>query len=367
MARASAAKKNRPRAFQFRGGVRISGTVLACDAAAAAELVFISHAAAWPVATGGAAQRRNRQSRVQILTTTETLTLMGSDGERLRSRALMPGYGRPFALGFLRLELIPAGHHLGSASLLCDTGGRRILYASTVGVGISGGGFAARELRSCDAVCIDATFADPRFVFPPPAVSDARLVEAAAEARSADQRVAVLVSPRGAALHAARALHSAGWALRADRAIVDALALYASCGIEVPPVARFAGKLSSSEILLWSFGSMGLPGSLATPTPERAVRPASWARLGAALCVVWMSEWAGDVALVRRLGVDVAIPASRQADFDGIVEYVRASGAREVATLHPPSDALRMALHSRNMDIYALGPPRQIGLFDSRK
>jgi putative mRNA 3-end processing factor len=294
---------------------------------------------------------------VQILTTTETLTMMGSHGERLRPRALMPGYGRPFALGFLRLELIPAGHHPGSASLLCDTGGRRVLYASTVGRGTSGPGFGASEVRSCDAVCVDATFADPRFRFLAPVDSEARLVEFAAATRTAGGSAVVLASPRGAAQDAARALHSAGWGLRADRAILEALALHARCGIDVPPVARFAGKLAPREVLLWS---------RASPVPAHPVRPASWARIGSAVRVAWLSEWACDAALVTRLGVDVAIPASRQADFEGLIKYIEQSGAREVATLHSPSDALAEALRSSKTEVYALGPPRQIGLFDRR-
>ena len=358
MARASTSPK-RPRAFQYRGGPRIAGTVIACDAAAAADLVFISHAAAWPDATGGAAQRRNRHSRAQILTTTETLTLMGSHGDRLRPRALMPGYGRPFALGFLRLELVPAGHRPGAASLLCDTGGRRLLYASTVGISSAGPGIAPGELRSCDAVCIDATFADPRFQFLGVVEAEARLAEFAADARAAGKFAVVLVSSRGAAApDAARALHAAGFCVRADHAIIDALARHAKCGIPVPPVARFAGKLASDEVLLWSIAGAGT---------GQAIRPAAWGCLKGALRVAWMSEWARDASLVAGLGVDVGIPASRQADFDGIVRYVLASGAREVATLHPPSDALAAALQSRKIECYPIGPPRQIGLFDGRR
>lgn len=337
----------------------MAGTVIACDAPAAADLVFVSHASAWSTAAGGPLHRPpHRHPRVQILTTTDTLSLMGPRGDRLRARALMPGYGRPFALGFLRLELVPAGHQPGAAALLCDTGKHRLMYASTVCLGVGGGpGFPPGELRRCDALCLDATFADPRFRFLPSEEGDGRLAEFVERARVAGAVPVVLASPRGAAEDVGRALRAAGWRLRADRAIVDAFALHARCGIDVPPVARFAGRLARDEVLLWS---------ATVPGDGHRARPKSWAPLAANIRTAWVSEWACDPMAASRVGADVAIPASRQADFEGLLAYVLASGAHEVATLHSPSDALELALRAHGIDVYAVGPPRQIGLFDRR-
>ena len=111
--------KREPRAFIYRAGVRVAGTILACDATAGSDLIFLSHA--WALdARAARALPRARHGRRQILTTETTLALLGAPGARLRAHALLAGLGRPFALGELRLELFASGHGPGAASLVCE-------------------------------------------------------------------------------------------------------------------------------------------------------------------------------------------------------------------------------------------------------
>ena len=355
-------------AFHHRAGVRITGTVLACDASGAAELAFVSHAEALPVARGGAAHRARRPGRTQILTTAETLTLMGPRGERLRARALLPGFGRPFTLGFLRLELVPAGYQLGAAALLCDTGSARVQYVGPVGV-VSEPGSAAHgsvgesasreatqetttHVRRCDALCIDATFADPRFVFLRRAEAHARVLAHADDARARGSAPVFVVHPFGPAQEVAAIVGQAGWRIRADHAVLEASARYQACGMDLPHMTRFAGALAAGEILL-------------TSVPYPPGRRAAASTLGGRpVRVAWLSEWAGDPGACERVGADVGIAMSRRADFAGVLRFVAASGAREVALLRAPSDALATELRRRRVVVYPLGPPRQIGLFD---
>jgi hypothetical protein len=354
MAKGSVSK--RQHAFQFRAGVRITGTVMACDIDGGADLVFVSHARALPVVRGAAARPRGRHPRLQILTTPETLTLMGVRGDRLRARALMPGFGRPFTLGFLRLELIPSRHLPGAASLFCDTGDdRRVLYAPHVPARAGRAEQHTTDVRNCDALCVDATFGETRFRFLAPEDAETRLLEFASGARSARRAAVLFVASLGPAQRAAKVLHGAGWKLRGDRAIVDATALYIRSGIDAPPIARFAGKLASDEILLWSCGDAETP---------LAVRPRPLESLPERR-IAWLSPWAGDATAAARLNVDAPLPSSMDADFEGLLSYILASGAREVATLHGPSEELAAALRARGVAVYGVGPPRQIGLFEA--
>lgn len=373
MAKGSSAKSSPRRgpsspAFHHRAGVRISGTIIACDASGAAELAFVSHAEALPIERGGAAHRTRRLGRTQVLTTSETLTLMGPRGERLRARALSPGFGRPFTLGFLRLELVPAGHQLGAASLLCDTGSARVLYVGPVGAvepvgptaavraiesGAAPAGAAhVGEVRRCDAVCIDAAFADPRFEFLPRAAAHVRILEHADEARTRSAAPVFVVNPLGPAQEAAQVLRQAGWRVRGDHAVLEATARFLACGVAVPAVARFAGTLAAGEALLLSARLPPAPGGSPDTIGSRRVRAA------------WVSEWASDPEARQRMGIEVGIPMSSRADFTGVLAYLAATGAREVALLRAPSDALAAELRRRRIVVYPLGPPRQIGLFD---
>jgi putative mRNA 3-end processing factor len=364
-------------AFHHRAGVRITGTILACDASGAAELAFVSHAEALPVVRGGAAHRARRPGRTQILTTPETLTLMGPRGERLRARALSPGFGRPFTLGFLRLELVPAGYQLGAAALLCDTGSARVQYVGPVGLLSEPGSDAqgssslgepaagdlaqsstqsstgdATQVRRCDALCIDATFADPRFVFLRRAEAYARILAHADDARARGSAPVFVVHPFGPAQEVAGIVRQAGWRIRADHAVLEASARYQACGMDVSQMARFSGALSAGEILLTS-----------VPYPPGR-RAAGDNPGGRPVRVAWLSEWAGDPGACERMGADLGIAMSRRADFAGVLRFVAASGAREVALVRAPSDALATELRRRRVMVYPLGPPRQIGLFD---
>src|SRR5688572_1233275 len=124
------ASNRQPRAFMYRGGVRIVGTVLSCDASTGTDLVFMSHA---PMLSS-----RERRARIgsvggrrRLLATELTLALLGR-----REAALTAAPGRPFSLGGLRLEVFGSGFMPGASSLLCEReDGQRIVYAGRIGVG----------------------------------------------------------------------------------------------------------------------------------------------------------------------------------------------------------------------------------------
>jgi len=216
----------------------------------ATDLVFLSHAKA--LAPGSSFSLSSRRAgRRQLLATEGTLVLLGAAGERLRARTLPAGFGRAFNLGGLRLALVPAGYLPGAASLLCEAGGRRLLYAGTICRERAFASLGAAEVRSADAVCLDATFGDPRFVLPPREEAEAtlrRFVEGALAARRAP---VLLVSPFGPAPATGRS--AAGCRHRRARSQHHrgALARFAQAGAAVPTLRRFAGKLGATRHCFW--------------------------------------------------------------------------------------------------------------------
>jgi putative mRNA 3-end processing factor len=326
--------------------VRLSGTNIACDAlGAAGELIFLSHAQAL-----GALHRRlplRRGGRQELLVTEATLALLGSAGARLRKHALPAAFGRPFALGDARVELFPSGHLPGAASLLVETGGRRMVYAGTVRVGAPAFGAVAAEHRRADAICVDGTFGDPRFVLPPVAEALEQLRRFVTESLASGQAPVLLTAPLGTAMEAAAALAAAGFALRGHRAIVEAAAAHRQAGARPPAIARFAGKLTGNEVLLW---------------PPEAREAPMLARLGRAR-VALVSGFACDPAALAAVRADVAVPLSNQSAHAELLAYIAASGAREVAVHRGNAEALAAVLRARGLEAYALGPPCQLELF----
>jgi putative mRNA 3-end processing factor len=332
------------RTFSYRAGVRIRDSVLACDATGGSDLIFVSHAELIDSDGGdGAAGRRlprARAGRRKILTTDATLGLSGAAGERLRPNALVAAYGRPFNLGGMRLELFPSGYGPGAASLLCEHEGRRLVYSGPVGA-------AAAEVRVADSLCLDGTFGASRFVFPPIEEALASVVTFATARIAAGQTPVVLAHTRGALMACADVLARAGVVLRAHRAVMAAAAGYHAAGLAVPVLARFAGRLAAGEALLW---------------PAEARDAPALRRLTAAAFVL-ASGVASDPAAVEIARVDAAIPLSTRADFAGLLRYVEATGAREIAVLHARDAELCQTLRVRGIDAYPLGPPEQISLF----
>ena len=334
----------RARTFVFRGGTRIAGTVIACDATGGGDLLFVSSARAW---VREAAAGAREPGRAQILTTAETLALMGPEGDRLPARALVVGVGRPFVLGSLRLELLPSGHLPGAAALVVDTGDRRILYAGAARLGTPAWGAVPGAIRAADALCIDATFGDPRFAFVSHEEAAGAALRFVRAARASGCAPVLLAAPYGPAHDLAPVLAADGWKLRGHRSIVAAVAAYRRAGFEPPAISRFSGSVGTDEVLLW-------------PAEDRDAR-----RLGGIgpSRVAWVSGLAADATAVARVGVDEAIPYSRHADFAGLLSYVMATGAREVATKNGFAEDFAAALRERDIDAYVLGAPRQIALF----
>jgi hypothetical protein len=329
------------RAFVYRGGVRIAGTVVACDASAGTDLVFVSHAPA-PGARGRRALPHLGRGRRQLLATDTTLALLGPAGERMRRHALVAAYGRPFSLGELRLELFASGLMPGAASLLCEREGRRLVYAGAIGAG------PGVDVRAADAICLDASNAIAGA--PAPAAAEGLVaVGQAVRALLADGRAPVLVVESAAlSLELAAALGADRIALRGHRTVVQAAAAYRQAGLPVPPIARFDQRLGAGEVLLWP-ASERIPGQRGG---------------GRALGVVFVGRRPG-AAAGRAASDPAVVPLAERAGLAALVAYVEATGAVEVALVNAPNDELMQALRARGTDAYPIGPPLQASLFSA--
>jgi putative mRNA 3-end processing factor len=337
-------RKTGARAFVHRGGgVHIAGTVIACDASVGTELVFLSHAPALGVNARRALPRLGGGRR-QVLTTDLTLALLGPAGDRLKAHALPAAYGRPFGLGDLRLEMFPSGFMPGAASLLCEHGGRRIVYAGPIGAP-----HASTDVRAADALCIDATFGREALTFPSRAQALADVGGAVRRVLADGGTPVVLVDPVAIAVDLGAALAVDRIGLCAHRSIVQAAAAYRDAGLPAPALQRFAGKVGQGEALLW-------PASERVPARRTGTRPRGLIAVSAEPARAAAAPGPGDSDSAR-----VTFPTA--ADFAGLVRYIEASGAREVALVNAPGDDLPRALGALGIDVYTLGPPRQIDLF----
>ena len=78
---------------------------------------------------------------------------------------------------------------------------------------------------------------------------------------------------------------------------------------------------------------------------------------------VMLTGWAMDPSAPQGRGADLRLPLSDHADFAGLVEYARATGARRVFTVHGFCRELAEALQAQGVEAQALKSSTQLELF----
>jgi putative mRNA 3-end processing factor len=339
-------------AFVWADGVRIAGTDIYCDArrCPAEATAFVSHAGA-PRLRGG--------SDVRLVTTerTRALRTVAVTPRGQAAATLVTPFGRPFALGRLRLELLPSGHAPGAAQLYVELDGRRVAFCGPLNP--SPGRFAeAPQVRAADALCIDAPLAAYARKLPPRAEAEAALLVAVERAREDGATPVVLAPAFGAAADVVALLAGAALPLRVHPRIAGWLDGYARIGLTLPApapslVRRFRGSPAKGEVVVW-------------PLEERhaaAVGRLRGARLFAAAGV------ALDPDAAARLRVEAAFALADHGDLPSLVAHARAAGARDVWLQGGLSDGVARAFADAGVTAHALTarrPMQQMALFDEQ-
>jgi putative mRNA 3-end processing factor len=318
-----------------RGGLHVFGTELWLDAKRKSPLSFVSH---------GHADHIARHER--IIATKATLAFMGHRLGRLPAALPVP-YNRPFELGPLSIELLPAGHILGSAQIrITREDGRRIVYTGDLNLAPS---LTAEPIQvaECDTLVIEATFGHPRYRFPPK--REVLDQVAAWIERTRDQGLApvLLGYPLGKSQEAIKQLGQRGFRFALYDSVWEMTELYRELGCPLSYVRRFNGRLAEGEVAFF---------------PPHLWRKSGRRRLGPSAAAV-LTGWALDAGAAARYGADVAFPISDHADFPSLIEYVKSTKATEVITHHGFARELASALSQEGIDARPLGSVKQLSLF----
>ncbi|MCA9666850.1 MAG: hypothetical protein KC503_14720 [Myxococcales bacterium] len=330
--------------FEYRRGLHLRGTVLWFDAPRARDVCFVSSAAI------SGAHRHEK-----ILCTGETAELLHAlaeahgRGRRVHEpRALVTPYGRPFSLGKLRLELFPAGYVLGSASLLVEHEGRRIVYAGPINPR-ERPPIERLEARRCDVLVLTGGYAGANRVVLPPAggvrEQIVRFVDAALEAGETPvllsavlgeaQELVALLGDRPLRLH--RRIH----------AVTSVYAGRGAGGLREATLLPFRATVRPGETLIW-------PATLRdSPALSRLERRR----------VALVSAHAHEERPLGKTALDGAFAYSAQADYSGLLEYVRACQPSTVVLTGGYCAELTGDLSALGITVLQAGPEEQLPLF----
>lgn len=324
----------------WRGGVHIGGTEIWCDARRAREVCFVSCAHAVDASRHG-----------QLIATQVTLDLLARADAKLQPRSeLSVPYNRPFTIGTRRLELVRSGHSVGSAALLLDLEGHRILYAGAVNP--AGGGLGgAADVRACDTLIIAARYGDSRFVFPEPGDAAAAVSAFVAEVHAHGGMAVLLVTSPSKGIDVAHRLSADKIQVIAHRSIHHA-AQRIRGRVELPKLRRWSGKpprtAGPMRALVWPIAARAALSTVELPGHSK---------------LALVSGDAQDAETLARCEVDAAFVWSNRADHARLLEYVDTSGARRVYFTDRHARVLAAALDRPKRRAFAVGPPVQMSLF----
>jgi len=275
-----------------------------------------------------------------VLATPATLAIMrarlGEERAGHRQQALVPG--ESLKVNGVGVRLVPAGHVLGSAQVVLDWQGSRVVVS---------GDYKRRrdptcdlfEPVECDAFVTEATFALPVFHHPPAAAEVARLLESVR--LFPDRAHLIGVYALGKCQRVIALLREAGWdrPIYMHGALMALCQLYEQLGVKlgelrpVPAVVkRGAGQLAGEIVLAPS-------GAEATPWVRRLAEPL--------ICAA--SGWMRVRQRAKARGVELPLIISDHADWDELLQTAGDVAAPDIWVTHGREDALVHALGTRGI------------------
>jgi putative mRNA 3-end processing factor len=268
-----------------------------------------------------------RAGNGRVLATPQTLAIMKSRFGAAGGGALQPlGYGETIDLGGVRLRLAPAGHVLGSAQVVLEHGGCRVVVS---------GDYKRRpdptcapfEPQRCDVFVTEATFALPVFRHPSDAQEIAKLLRSV---RLFPERCHVVgVYALGKCQRVLMLLRRAGYGepVFVHGALASMCALYEAEGVALGPLRPATGA-SRAE----------LAGNIVLAPP--AALADLWSRRMPDPVVAMASGWMRVKQRAKQRGVELPLVISDHADWDELTATLAEVAAGEIWVTHGAEEAL---------------------------
>jgi putative mRNA 3-end processing factor len=285
---------------------------------------------AWPVARAVVTHGHGDHARAgnrHVLATPETLAIMRSRFGDAAGGTLQPlRYGETIALGEVSVRLAPAGHVLGSAQVVLEHRGSRIVVS---------GDYKRRpdptcapfEPQRCDVFVTEATFGLPVFRHPPDAQEIGKLLHSL---RLFPERCHVVgVYALGKCQRVLALLRREGYAepIYIHGALQPLSALYEAHGVRLGPL-RPATEAGRAE----------LAGSIVLAPPSALAD--IWSRRMPDPVVAMASGWMRVKQRAKQRGVELPLVISDHADWNELNATLHDVGAGEIWVTHGAEEAL---------------------------
>ncbi|HEX8070046.1 MAG TPA: MBL fold metallo-hydrolase [Pyrinomonadaceae bacterium] len=307
---------------EYRDGLYLPDLDLWLDAAGPRNRCVISHAHADHIAEHQA-----------IVATPATARIF--QHRRGAAQIITQHYGERRDYGAYALTFLPAGHCLGSAQVLVEARGERLVYTGDIKLRPN---VAAEDavVVPCDTLVMESTFGDPRYRFPPDVVTNERLYAAVDRALSDNRVPVVLAYALGKGQEALELLLRRDYRVTLHGSVWNVAEIYRELGVAFSgPYERYDRTRLAGRVLV------------APPGCRRQPMVLNIERRYAVMLTGWALHKS---APYMYKGVDLVLPLSDHADYDDLVRLARETGARRVITMHGPA---QFAAHLRELGFNA--------------
>ncbi len=238
-------------------------------------------------------------------------------------------YGERKDYGRYALTFIPAGHCLGSAQVLIEAMGERLIYTGDFKLRANVAAENA-EIVPCDTLVMESTFGDPLYSFPPDVVTFERLYAAVDRALSDDRVPVVLAYALGKGQEALELLLRRDYRVTLHGSVWNVAEIYREMGVEFSgPYEKYDREHLRGRVLI------APPGCRKQPMITNIERRYT----------IMLTGWAmHKSAPYMYRNVDLILPLSDHADFEELVRMARETGAERIITMH---GAAKFAAHLR--------------------
>ncbi len=228
-------------------------------------------------------------------------------------------YGERRDYGRFALTFYPAGHCLGSAQVLIEADGERLVYTGDIKLRENVAAESA-VIVPCDTLVMESTFGDPLYRFPPDVATFERLYAAVDRAFSDERVPVVLAYALGKGQEALELLLSRGYRVTLHGSVWNMAEIYRECGVEFSgPYEKYDRTQLAGRVLITPPGCRKQP--MITNIERRYV--------------IMLTGWAmHKSAPYMYKNVDLVLPLSDHADFDELVRLARESKAKRIITMH---------------------------------
>lgn len=307
---------------EYREGLYLPDLDLWFDADGPRERCVISHAHADHIA-----------GHASVVATPETARIFRHRVGETQIETLRYGERRDY--GRYALTMFPAGHCLGSAQILVEADGERLVYTGDIKLRPNVAAEGA-VIVPCDTLVMESTFGDPQYRFPPDVATYDRLYAACDRALSDDRVPVALAYALGKSQEALELLLRRGFRVTLHGAVWNMSEIYRECGVKFSgEYERYDRERLKGRVLI------APPGCRRQPMIQNIERHYT----------IMLTGWAvSKSAPYMYRGVDLVLPLSDHADFDDLVRLARESGAQRIVTMH---GAKKFAALLRDMGLNA--------------